>query len=595
MADTEEELGFLHKYNPSERAAFKLLCEAEHWTFCRAMYKAKEGHVIRKGRHHVLIANTLDRVISGEIKRLIINIPPGYTKTLEAVIMFIARGFALNPRSRFLHISASDSLVLLNSQEVRDIIKTPEYQTLWGVKIRQDSKAKDLWKTDAGGQLRAVPSNGTVTGFRAGTMESGFTGAMIIDDPIKPDDAESEVKRPQINEKYNTTFSSRLATQDIPVILIMQRVDANDMAGFLLHGGSGEVWHHLNLPIEIGKRGRVKTPEEYAESSDDNKYHYSGETTSYPHEYTHGIEIEHNLSDGPLWRDKHDEDEINTLKRANQKVFNSQYMQDPRHSQNSIFKTKHMRPFEIMPSRFTTVAILVDPAGHNSKSKKADNVSMAVIGIDEAGNKYFIDGYCHKMTLSERWDNLKRLWNKWNRSRNVKNIIVGYEKYGMQTDIAYMQERMELDGPHFAIEEVNWPRSGSHSKESRIARLEPDFSQGRFHLPCTIHHIAKGGDCYWKGLEDKIDMYPARGKTSLMKRVEDRGEGWRIVKPIVQRDDQNNIYDVTWTLMQELINFPNSIHDDISDAVSRVYDLDIYTISDTEQGKANTVNAQMVM
>ena len=76
---------------------------------------------------------------------------------------------------------------------------------------------------------------------------AGSGGAIIIDDPLKPDDALSDVRRSFINNRYNTTIRSRVNDRDVPIIVIMQRLHEDDLSGFLLDGGSGEQWHHFKV------------------------------------------------------------------------------------------------------------------------------------------------------------------------------------------------------------------------------------------------------------------------------------------------------------------------------------------------------------
>ena len=125
--------------------------------------------------------------------------------------------------------------------------------------------------------MMAAPAGGQITGFRAGRMEPGFTGAFVIDDPVKPDDAYSSVKRQAINNRFNNTMRSRLAVETVPMIVIMQRIHEEDLSGYLLKGGSGDYWHHLLIPTLLTEE-IINRP--------------------YPKEYSHGkpISIEGILS-----------------------------------------------------------------------------------------------------------------------------------------------------------------------------------------------------------------------------------------------------------------------------------------------------------
>ena len=101
--------------NVNELRVAKHKCEQSILFFTRYFFKKRYGNKFMVNSHHEKIAETLHKVVSGEIKRLIINMPPRYGKTEEAVINFIAYGLAINPASKFIHLSYSDDLVLDNS------------------------------------------------------------------------------------------------------------------------------------------------------------------------------------------------------------------------------------------------------------------------------------------------------------------------------------------------------------------------------------------------------------------------------------------------------------------------------------------------
>lgn len=312
------------------RSANEVRC-LKHWVlsnyiaFCRVFFRSRDGARFIVNRHHDLIAAALDRVFRGESSRLIINIPPGYTKTEMVVILAIARGLAQNPRSKFLLLSNSEDLALENSLKARDTIQGELYQALFPMTLRADSKAKGRWYNEHGGGVQAAPAGGQVIGFRAGRMEPGFSGAILIDDPLKPDDARSDAKRNRINVRYNTTIASRLAHEKVPIILVMQRIDDDDLSAYLLGGGSGEHWDHLEIPAEVPvERG------------------------PYPEEFSHGKQIAYALASGPLWPYKHDQPTIDELKTNPRTAgtFSAQYQQRPAPPGGSIFRDPWWRYFD---------------------------------------------------------------------------------------------------------------------------------------------------------------------------------------------------------------------------------------------------------
>lgn len=351
--------------------ARKLECELDPSYFARYFFKQRMGSKMRVAPHHRVIFDTLERVIRGEITRLIINISPGFSKTELATINMIARGLALNPRSRFLHLSYSHNLALLNSSTARAIVKSKDYQAMWPMALRDDSDSKGMWWTEHGGGVYATSAAGQVTGFRAGHMESGWQGALLIDDPVKPDDAFSDVMREGVNTRFNETIKSRLALQTTPMIVIMQRIHYNDLSGYLLRGGSGEKWHHLCLPV------------------------YIDNSQPYPEEYTHGIPIEHGLPDGWLWPEKLNESHRAGLE-SHRRTFEAQYMQRPRkfNAEGALWTEAMIAAARAMqinkPATRTVVGI--DPAV--SSNETSDETGIVVASCYGSGQSklYSVDG-----------------------------------------------------------------------------------------------------------------------------------------------------------------------------------------------------------
>lgn len=233
----------------------KLECEEDHLYFSRYFFMVRQNIKFLLNWHHYLISDVVQDVIEGRRKNVVINVPPGSSKTELVVINFIARGLALNPRSRFLHLSYSDDLALLNSQTARDMVRSDEFQALWPMSIADDAKAKKRWNVvidgkPAGG-VYATSLGGQITGFRAGHMAPGFQGAILIDDPLKPEDAFSKSKLDAANRKLLTTVKSRKANPDTPIVVIMQRIAENDPTGFIRQGNMGSDWTHVVIPAVI--------------------------------------------------------------------------------------------------------------------------------------------------------------------------------------------------------------------------------------------------------------------------------------------------------------------------------------------------------
>jgi hypothetical protein len=248
----------------------------------------------------------------------------------------------------------------------------------------------------------------------------------------------------------------------------------------------------------------------------------------------------------------------------------AQMLQNPLAGNENTFKIDWMRPFEIRPATMN-VYIMADPSrGRNAKN---DRTAIAVIGVDASENKYLLDGYRHRMKLSERWQAVKTLHQKWSKAPGVQYCEVGYERYGMQSDDEVFQEYMARDGYHFGITELNWPLEGGQSKKHRVERLEPDFRGSRFFLPALIWNGDMGGSCLWEVKDSKLEYRELTQDTKVMRHAKAQNQDWRIIRPIRRKDEDGNVYDVTRALIEEMIFFPFAPKDDLVDAASRIYDM----------------------
>jgi hypothetical protein len=265
-------------------------------------------------------------------------------------------------------------------------------------------------------------------------------------------------------------------------------------------------------------------------------------------------------------------------------------LQNPIAGKENLFKPEWLQRWEVRPQHLT-VYIMVDPSG--GRAKTSDRSAFAVIGLDARGNKFFLDGYRHRMSLSERWQALKQLYRKWSTARGVLHVAVGYERYGMQADIEYFLERMREENCEFRIDELNWPREGGHSKADRVGRLEPDVRVGRMYFPAIVFEPGKG-DCFWHVDErnSTIIRVPVEngGLTSSMRKMKDAGMDYLLARSIRRIDEDRRSYDVTMALLEELLFFPFAPHDDLVDAASRIYDMDTIIPSMFEEQEASSIN-----
>jgi predicted phage terminase large subunit-like protein len=200
-------------------------------------------------------------------------------------------------------------------------------------------------------------------------------------------------------------------------------------------------------------------------------------------------------------------------------TFSSQMLLDPSSDRSQGFRDEWLRFYDGGGDQEQmNKYLLVDAA--SSKKRESDYTAMAVIGLAGDDNFYLLDAIRDRMSLTERGNAVFELHRRW-RPKGV-----GYEKYGQMSDIEYLKERMARDNYRFEITEVG----GAMSKHDRIRRLVPVFENGRFYLPETLI---------------KIDY---------------EGRHVDIVRAFCD---------------EEYRPFPVGLHEDLFDAISRIWDLDV--------------------
>ena len=273
--------------DPARELAIQIEAQEDLYFFTRYMFKERRKYKWMHNWHHRELCDALMRVYRGEVNRLIINIPPRYSKTEIAVINFMAWCFGKVPDCEFIHISYSATLAANNAFQTRNLVQEPAFKRVFpNLKLRDDSKAKDDWRTVAGGVCYAQGTGGTITGFGAGKIRESFGGAIIIDDPHKAAEASSDTIRGNVIEWFQNTLESRTNSPNTPIIVIMQRLHEHDLSGWLLDGGNGEEWEHLCLSA-VQDDGTALWPEKHSierlkQMEDAAPYVFSGQYRQLP-------------------------------------------------------------------------------------------------------------------------------------------------------------------------------------------------------------------------------------------------------------------------------------------------------------------------
>lgn len=463
------------------------MCRAQFRAFAyRAFSVVNPGERIEWNWHLDCIAEHLEAVYRGEIQRIIINMPPRALKSYLCSIAYPAWVLGKQPHEKFMVASHTiRPLATKLSNDTRRLIESDWYQSIFRTELVKSTET-EFYTSENGHRLAFGLTGPTGLGCNYG----------IIDDLNKPDEALSDVIRVKTNDWIDNTFMSRFNDyRSAKMVVVMQRVHENDVTGHLLEKGG---YCHLKLPAEFKTKPIIFLNEK--------KFQPDNETLLFPERLPEKV-----------LREK--ENDLGSY------AYAGQFLQSPVPIGGGLFKETWIKYYDAEKFNLSScnVFILCDPA--NSKKKTSDWTAFQVVALSPDNNYYLLDMVRDKLNPTERINKLFELHRKWNAVLG-KPPRVGYEEYGLASDLHYIEQKQEQDSYRFPLTALK----GIKSKVDRIARLIPDMQNGRWYLP----------------------------------------------KFITYTDSRRLTFDLVAEMIKgEMMTFPVSKHDDCMDALSRIYDEDL--------------------
>lgn len=392
----------------------------------RAFAKVMNPNFNVDAKHIKIMAQALEDVEEGKIKRLMIWMPPRHGKSMLVSELFPPWYLGRNPSKSIIFTTYSQELASNFGRKVRNHMVDDNFKEIFPTTIiSDDSNAANRFHTTQNGVYYAVGAGASITG-RGGHV-------LVIDDPIKGrEDADSSLMRQKIKDWFSSVAYTRLEP-DGAIVIVQTRWHNDDLSGWLLKQKKEE-WTIIDMP---------------AISKDDA-----------------GNEV-------ALWPDRFSLERLNEIRGTlHSRDWAALYMQRPIQDGGNVFKEENIMYYDLMPSHNEmNIYVVIDPA--NSKDKNSDNTCILVVGANKDKKIYLLDAWVDKMNLKERETILFNVVERYNPK------MVFYEKYGMQLDIDYMRQAMEHRNYRFGISEVG----GSMPKVDRIKRLEGWFEDKRIYFP----------------------------------------------------------------------------------------------------------------
>lgn len=374
--------------------------------------------------HHVLIAEKLEAVLCGDIKRLMIAMPPRHGKSELASRRFPAYAMGVHSQTQIIAASYNSDLSNDFGREVRNIVNSPEFSNLFNVSLAQDSKAANRWHTSGGGMYVAAGVGTAITGRGANIL--------LIDDPFKDrQEADSELQRQRVWDWYTSTAYTRLMPGGA-IVVINTRWHDDDLSGRLLREqeSGGDQWEVLSLPAIDGEGAAL----------------------------------------WPAWYPLDRLEQIKAVLPA--RDWNSLYQQNPIPDDGDYFKKDWFGEYDdpnLLPkmNKYGASDYAVTDAG-------GDFTEHGIVGVDQNGNIYVLDWWFGQ-TDSAKWIESKcDLINK-----HKPDCWFGESGVIRRSVEPFMIRRMEERNAYCRIE---WLASIA-DKASRARGIQARASMGKIYLP----------------------------------------------------------------------------------------------------------------
>lgn len=389
--------------------------------------------------HIDLISEYLVACQQRKIKRLIINIPPRYLKSISVNVAFPAWLLGHNPKERIISSSYAQGLSVKHSIDSRLVIQSEWYKALFpNVNLVDDQNTKTKFVTSNRGYRLATATGSAVTG------EGG--NFLLIDDPLNSLNSNSDVARAEVITWFEQAFSSRLDDKKNGVIiLVMQRLHEDDLAGHLIEKGG---WEHLNIPAENI-------------TGNDIVYNFpiSGKTKVYkPNEVLH--------------EEREDEAALKLLAtEMGSYAYAGQYLQQPAPVGGGIIKTNWFNYFDNIEGGH-----IYQSWDTANKDGEENDYSACVTWCVKDNQFYVLDVWKDKLQFPELVSALKRHYETW----KPRQVLIEDKASGQQL---LQTLRKETRLPIVAYN----PKQMSKSERMHTASI--DVEAGRVYLKNKAHWL----------------------------------------------------------------------------------------------------------
>ena len=379
-----------------------------------------------EGEHHKIIADKFNKLASGEIKRLIVNMPPRHTKSEFASTLLPAWMIGNTPKLKIIQTTHTGELAVRFGRKAKTLIDSPEYQDIFKTRLREDSQAAGRWETAQGGEYFAAGVGGAITGRGADLL--------IIDDPHSEQDAMNMSALERAYEWYTSGPRQRLQPGG-KIVCVMTRWNTKDLTGVLLKNQSepkSDQWDLVEFPAIMP-------------------------------------------SGDPVWPGYWKLEELESVKASlSVGKWNAQWMQNPTSEEGAIIKREWWQHWDKdeLPA-LDHVIQSYDTAF--MKKETADYSAITTWGIfreneDSAPQMILLDAMKERLEFPELRRVAKEQYDYW----QPETVLVEAKASGLP--LTYELRNM-------GIPVVNYTPSRGNDKHTRVNSVAPLFESGKIWAP----------------------------------------------------------------------------------------------------------------
>ena len=379
-----------------------------------------------EGSHHKKIAEKFNQIAKGEIKRLIINMPPRHTKSEFASFLLPSWMVGRKPDLKIIQTPHTTELAIRCGRKAKTLMDSPEYKQVFDTRLREDSQAAGKWETEQGGEYYAAGVGSAITGRGADLL--------IIDDPHSEQDALNMTAMERAYEWYTSGPRQRLQPGGA-IVVVMTRWNMKDLTGALLKSQKelkSDQWHVIEFPAIMP-------------------------------------------SGNPVWPEYWKKEELEGVKASlSIGKWNAQWMQNPTAEEGSLIKREWWRKWDrdYIPA-LKHVIQSYDTAF--LKKETADYSAITTWGVfheaeDTAPNLILLDALKERLEFPELRKKALEQYNYW----KPESVIIESKASGLP--LTYELRKM-------GIPVINYTPSKGNDKHARVNAVSPLFESGQIWAP----------------------------------------------------------------------------------------------------------------